>query len=151
MEDQAPLDLGLGRRALLIGAAATAAGAALAGVTNAAEDSARPSASKLAELAAKCTERGEECLAHCLDMFGGGDTSLAACARSVHEMMAVCSAYGRLAQMDSKHLRSLGTACAEICEACEKECRKHAKEHETCRSCADACKDLAAAIRSRSA
>jgi Cys-rich four helix bundle protein (predicted Tat secretion target) len=84
-------------------------------------------------------------------MFAAGDTSLAGCARSVHEMSAVCAALERLAWMESSHLTSLSPVCAEVCEACEKECRKHAKEHAVCASCADACKDLAAALRKRSA
>jgi Cys-rich four helix bundle protein (predicted Tat secretion target) len=141
----------LGRREFVVGAAAAAAAvAAFPGVTGAAE--AKPgSGDELAGLAAACVERGEECLAHCLDMFAAGDTSLASCARSVHEMMPVCGALERLARLESTHLRSFSPVCAEVCEACEKECLKHAKEHEICASCAEACKKLAAALRKRSA
>jgi Cys-rich four helix bundle protein (predicted Tat secretion target) len=151
MEERA-LRMELGRRELLVGAAvAAAAVATLPGMAGAAETPKASSADALATLAAICVQRGEECTSHCLSMFAAGDTSLAGCARSVHEMSAVCGALERLAWMDSTHLRSLSPVCAEVCDACEKECRKHAKEHAICASCADACKDLAAALRKRSA
>lgn len=37
--------------------------------------------------------------------------------------------------------------CLEIFAAGEKECRKHAEHHATCRACADACVACAAACR----
>ena len=151
-EERALRSLELGRRELLIGTAfAAAVAGALPGSAGGAEQPKGGSADDLAKLAATCVQRGEECTSHCLGMFAAGDTSLAACARSVHEMSAVCGALERLAWMDSTHLRSLSPVCAEVCDACEKECRKHAKEHAVCASCADACKDLAAALRKRSA
>lgn len=149
MDDRA---LNLGRREFVVGAAAAAAAvAAFTPVASAAEAPKAGSSEQLAALAATCVQRAEECTSHCLSMFAAGDTSLAACARSVHEMTAVCSALQRLALLDSTHLKSFSPVCAEVCESCEKECRKHAKDHEVCAKCADACKDLAAALRKRSA
>ena len=152
MDDRASRGMPLGRREFVVGAAAAATTlAALTRTAGAAETPKAGSTEQLAALAATCVQRGEECLSHCFSMFSAGDTTLASCARSVHEMLPVCEALGRLALMESTHLGSLSPVCAEICEACEKECRKHAKDHAVCASAADACKDLAAALRKRSA
>src|SRR5262245_65472639 len=130
-------DLELGRRELLVGAAvAAAAVAALPGVGAAAETPKAGAKEDLAKLAATCVQRGEECTSHCLGMFAAGDTSLAGCARSVHEMSAVCGALERLAWLDSTHLRALSPVCAEVCDACEKEGRKPAQEHASGARCA---------------
>jgi Cys-rich four helix bundle protein (predicted Tat secretion target) len=153
MDDRASKGMDLGRREFVVGAAVAAAAAATLAprAAAAAEAPKEGSTEQLAALAATCVQRGEECISHCFEMFSAGDTTLASCARSVHEMTPVCEALGRLALMDSAHLRSFSPVCAEICEACEKECRKHAKDHEVCARCGDACKDLAAALRKRSA
>ena len=126
MDDGASRGVDLGRRVFVVGAAVAAAAATLAPIAAAAEAPEAGSTEQLAVLASACVQRGEECASHCLAMFSAGDTTLASCARSVHEMIPVC-------------------------EACEKECRKHAKDHVVCAKCGDACKDLAAALRKRTA
>jgi Cys-rich four helix bundle protein (predicted Tat secretion target) len=134
----------MGRRELVLGTAAAAAAAVLATGARPAAAAARPA---LTALAGTCVEVGEECLSHCLQSFSGGDTALAGCARTVHEMIPVCTALGRLAATESKHLPALAKVCASVCEDCEKECRKHEKEHDVCKRCAEACSALLAGLR----
>jgi Cys-rich four helix bundle protein (predicted Tat secretion target) len=138
----------LGRREFALGAAAAAAAAALAVGARAAEPAPAAGAQRprLAELAANCVQVGEQCLSHCLAMLRGGDTSLAACAQLVYEMLPACTALGRMADAQSAQLAGFSAACAALCESCEKECRVHA-EHDICKRCADACAALGTALR----
>jgi Cys-rich four helix bundle protein (predicted Tat secretion target) len=147
MEERGSNGISLGRRELVIGAAALAAVASVSRTADAAAEPKKAGSAELAALAGTCVQKGEECISHCLALFASGDTSLASCAKAVHEMTAVCSALERLAHADSTHLRTLAPACSEICAACEKECEKHAKEHEICASCGKACKELIAALQ----
>lgn len=88
---------------------------------------------------ADCLKTGEACLAHCLYLLGNGDTSIAACAQSVNELLASCTALMKLAGQDSKFVPALAKVAGEICASCEKECRKHADHHPECKACADSC------------
>jgi Cys-rich four helix bundle protein (predicted Tat secretion target) len=93
----------------------------------------------LVSSARDCVAEGEACLAHCLALFATGDTSLAACAKSVSEMMAACSAVADLATLGSKRLGQFLGPCIDVCTDCEQECRKHADKHAVCKACADDC------------
>jgi Cys-rich four helix bundle protein (predicted Tat secretion target) len=93
----------------------------------------------LIEATNACVAVGGECLAHCLAMFGSGDTSLAACAKRVSEMMPVCRAVSTLATMNAERLGQFLGPCIDVCTDCEQECRKHADKHAICKACADAC------------
>jgi Cys-rich four helix bundle protein (predicted Tat secretion target) len=99
----------------------------------------------LASAASHCAHTGEVCIAHCLVTFKEGDTTLAACAASVEEMMAACRSMATLAALNSRHVKAEAAVCKAICADCEKECRKHEKKHAICKDCADACKDVIAA------
>jgi Cys-rich four helix bundle protein (predicted Tat secretion target) len=68
---------------------------------------------------------------------------MAACARSVTSLIAVCEALAVLATQHSPLLPKYAAVAAEVCRSCEEECRKHA-EHPVCQACADACRDCAA-------
>lgn len=92
----------------------------------------------LAAAAGACVQAGEACMAHCLERFRAGDTSLAACATSVDRMLAVCHATQRLALTDSPHLPALAAVCARVCTECESEYREH-EQHPPCQVCAEAC------------
>ncbi len=89
--------------------------------------------------ATDCLVKGEACLAHCLVLLGEGDKDMAACARSVSQMLPVCTALQKLAIQDSKYLKSYAALAAQVCEDCEKECRKHEKKHDECKACAESC------------
>lgn len=101
-----------------------------------------PAANPYAALAAAtthCIASGEACIAHCLDLLGQGDKDMAACARSVQQMLATCTALRQLAAAKSPYVPRLAKVVADICLDCEKECRKHEKQHQECHDCAESC------------
>ncbi len=88
---------------------------------------------------ADCGKAGEVCLAHCLVLLGDGDKEMAACSKSVNQMLAICGALGKLAAQESKYTAAMAKVAADVCADCEKECRKHDKKHAECKACGDAC------------
>jgi Cys-rich four helix bundle protein (predicted Tat secretion target) len=133
------------RRDLLVSAGAAAAVAASGSAWAAGDHDHKSHAPKhpdLLEALEDCTATGRRCVAHCLVTFREGDTSLADCAASVHEMMAVCAAMETLVASNSGHVPAMAKVCASVCEDCMAECEKHAKMHRECRECMEACKRL---------
>jgi Cys-rich four helix bundle protein (predicted Tat secretion target) len=100
--------------------------------------------SSLADASANCVKAGQACVAHCITLLGGGDTSLAGCAKSSEEMTTFAQAMLALASSGSKRQKALAKLAAESAKECEAECRKHADKHPVCRDCADSCAKLAA-------
>jgi Cys-rich four helix bundle protein (predicted Tat secretion target) len=138
----------MNRRELIAAAASAAALIASASAAHAGEHEhhhsgggAGPNA-KIAAAAAGCGTAGQACLSHTLTLIASGDTSLAACAKSVYQMMAVCTGLARVAAADSPHVTLMAKAAYAICADCEKECRKH-EQHAECKACADACSTCA--------
>ncbi len=133
----------LSRRDLLVGGAGTVVVASLpvAPATAAEEHAGHAPGPHQALIGAArtCIAEGDACVAHCLAMFATGDTSLAACAKAVSEMVPACSAVAQLATLDAKRLEQFLGPCIDVCADCEKECRKHADKHAVCKACADAC------------
>jgi len=84
-----------------------------------------------------CVNKGEACLAHCLELLGTGDKSMAACSKTVNEMLAVCAAMRSLAAQGAPSLGKFAAVCLDVCKRCETECRKHV--HSQCKDCATAC------------
>ena len=80
--------------------------------------------------------------------FQEGDVTLADCASKVHEMLAICSAFSYLLAANSRYLKAYAVVCEQVCEDCEKECRKH-EEHVQCKACADSCADVVHQIKLR--
>jgi Cys-rich four helix bundle protein (predicted Tat secretion target) len=95
---------------------------------------------------AQCQVAGEACLSHCIESLAAGDTSMAACARSVRAMLAVCKAAQVLVETHSAFAGQQISLCRDACSACETECQPHKDHHETCRDCASACHDAMDAI-----
>jgi len=93
----------------------------------------------LSEAARHCVSSGDACISHCLQLFTQGDTSLAACAKSVFQMNAICEALARLASANSEYLAEFAKIAHATCLDCEKECRKHENEHAICKTCAESC------------
>lgn len=87
----------------------------------------------------KCVDAGNVCMDHCLKELAQGDKSLGDCAKSVHQMLAVCQATAAVAPTDSKHRKTLIQLCRDVCADCEKACRKHEDHHAECKACAEAC------------
>jgi Cys-rich four helix bundle protein (predicted Tat secretion target) len=98
--------------------------------------------SKYADLVAdttRCVNTGEACVAHCLVLLGEGDKELAACARTVQDTIASCTALRQMAAANSPHVAKLAGVVGDICKDCETECRKHETKHSVCHDCAEAC------------
>ena len=87
----------------------------------------------------ECVNKGEACMAHCLVLLGEGDKSVAGCAKSVNETLALCEGLRKVAAQGSPRAKVLARIVADACKDCEKECRKHETKHAECRDCAKAC------------
>jgi len=101
------------------------------------------SGSRFADLVratSNCISTGDACLSHCLVMLGQGEKDLAACARTVRDAIAACTALRELAAADSPHVPALAKVVSGICSDCEAECKKHEK-HAVCKECEKACRD----------
>ena len=97
----------------------------------------------LVRTSSACVSTGDVCLTHCVDLLLQGDKSMADCAASVRQMLAVCNALLSLAAQDAPALRKIAAVALETCKSCEAECLKH-KSHAPCQACADACAACAA-------
>ena len=126
---------------------------ALAGASRAAPDagSAAKKGPGLVELGSACIQVGEECQAHCLQQLGTGDTSLAACAKSVAVMLQMCRTLVTAAAQGSPRLKDIARVCGQICRDCEAACRPHAGHHDVCRRCMEACRSCASECEKASA
>ena len=93
------------------------------------------------DTALDCVKKGQACIEHCLELFKIGDTSVAECANTVQEMLAICTAISQMASYRSKYLPDLAKVCINVCEDCENECRKHEKMHAACKACANSCEE----------
>jgi Cys-rich four helix bundle protein (predicted Tat secretion target) len=141
------------RREILIGAGAiaavTAAQAAFAAEKPAAQSHdhqhhhGKAKYQSLVDSAAHCVATGEVCLDHCVDVLQEGDKTMADCARSVNELIAVCAALRSLAAQDASGLKAMAKVALDSCKRCEDECRKHEKKHQACKDCGDACAQCA--------
>ena len=126
------------RRELIaaVGALAVAGGATKASAQRPG-DPHPPKYKALEESAGKC---GEDCLRHCLGMMSMKDTSMAACANSVVELIAACRALQTLASVNSTFTPAFAKTVGAVCAACEQECRKFYAKYTVCKACGDACK-----------
>lgn len=136
----------MNRRELLVGAAAIAAaataGGAFAEKHEHKHEHAGPSKRNkaLIKTSGDCVTTGQACLHHCLVLMGEGDKSLAACAMSVSDLVATCSALQQLASAESPYLAEMAKLTMKVCEDCEKECKKpEVAKHEECKACGEAC------------
>lgn len=111
------------------------------------EGGASPAMKALATAAAECVVAGDICLEHCLRLLSTGSPMMAACARQVQQMLAVCRATGSLAAMGSEYATEMAKLCEAACTACAQECEAHAGHHAECAACFEACKKTIAAVK----
>jgi Cys-rich four helix bundle protein (predicted Tat secretion target) len=71
-------------------------------------------------------------------LLADGDKAMAACAKTVNQVLAMCSALQALAGQQSSQVPAMAKVTLEACEVCEKECRKH-EVHPECKACAESC------------
>lgn len=95
---------------------------------------------KLIETTGDCIEKGNLCLTHCILLLSDGKSEMAACAKSVRQMLAICTALQQLATQEAPHVKDLAKLATTICKECEDECKKHADEHQACKECLESCK-----------
>lgn len=105
-----------------------------------------PKTNAVFDTAIACEVTGELCIDHCFETFKKGDVSLAGCAESVNEMMAVNQAVQRLAAMNSPRLNGVARAALPVYENCREQCEKHAGMHEICKKCMESCENLEKAV-----
>ncbi|WP_411821437.1 four-helix bundle copper-binding protein [Leptospira sp. 'Mane'] len=86
-----------------------------------------------------CKLAAEICLGHCITELAKGDKSLGDCAKSTRETIAACEAFISLASNNSPFTKKMASLCVEICEACAKDCKKHAEHHAVCKECYESC------------
>lgn len=147
----------MNRRELLLGAASLAAaattGSAFAVADNGHEHHHHSGNANqaLINAASDCIQRGQVCLSHCLDLLSQGEKDMGDCAKSVNQMLAVCTALQQLASQNSKYLPALAKIAVDVCRDCEEACKKHADKHEECKACRDACAACAKECRKISA
>lgn len=96
-------------------------------------------AASLATAAADCLQTGQRCIDHCLVLLGDGDKAMAACAKSVNQLMPVCDTLQHMANTNSKYLPQMARLALEVCRDCEAECKKHADKHKECKACMESC------------
>jgi Cys-rich four helix bundle protein (predicted Tat secretion target) len=95
----------------------------------------------------KCLSAAYVCRELCVATLQKGDTMMAACMRTVSDMIPLCEATAQLAASKSKHLKKTAAACIDACTECEAECKKHASMHAECKACLEACTACIAACK----
>jgi Cys-rich four helix bundle protein (predicted Tat secretion target) len=147
------------RRDFVIAAGSIVAGLALATRGDAAEEAGEaaghkqattpaPGLTKVAGAAAACEAAGQDCIRHCVELLGQGDTSLRACLESALAMSAVCGALAKVASYATTpalNVRALAGTCAKFCAECAEACKPHAEHHAVCKACMDRCVECEAA------
>jgi len=149
-ENPQSIDSQISRRDVLLGLGVGAATLAFTGNAMAAmpgHDHSKHSAQQPTVLnkVNNCTDKGTCCISHCLVAWNEGDLELAACAKKVNEMIAVCEGFSKLLAANSNHIKAYSKVCKSVCKECAKECRKHDK-HIECKECGKACESLVKAI-----
>lgn len=128
------------RRDLLVGA-----GVALAAVAVTRAEAAPPTpktpAGSLVLAASACTRASQACLRHCLDMLAGGTSAMAACAKTVADLIPASEALAAIAAGGSSHTAALAAVVGQFAKECKVECDKHLAM-APCKACSDACAAL---------
>lgn len=106
--------------------------------------------SLFAEVASRCSLKGEKCIQHCEDRLANGETEFSACNVSARQMVVVCDAVEKLASMKSVRIKDVIDACIAACQACKDACDEHKAHfahgmHVECKECAEQCEKTVAA------
>ena len=99
---------------------------------------------------AACHACADACDHCCIACLGEPEPRrLARCVALDIDCAQICRFAAAAMSRGSEFAGAVGGFCAEICEACEAECAKHAHDH--CQMCAEACRRCAEACRIMSA
>jgi hypothetical protein len=91
----------------------------------------------------RCAEACEFC-ATC-DLNEPDVKIVLSCAQINRECAKVCWTSASLMSMDSQFAKQFCSLCADVCDACAKECERHNIDH--CKRCAQACHSCAEECR----
>jgi hypothetical protein len=100
------------------------------------------------EACLRCAQACEHCASSCL---AERDVArMAQCVRLDRDCAEACWAAAAFMSRNSQFAGDLCRLCAEICDACGAECRKHSAGHcqqcaEACLACAEECRQMAGA------
>jgi Cys-rich four helix bundle protein (predicted Tat secretion target) len=132
----------IGKSAKIAGAVAlvTVAGNLLADDKDKKANTYKPKYRKAMESASECLTKAQICQTHCIEDLASGSKMLADCLRTVNDVISACTAFISIASANSKFSKKTAELCIDICEACQKECKKHASHHEICKECGESCK-----------
>jgi Cys-rich four helix bundle protein (predicted Tat secretion target) len=113
-----------------------------------------PELERAVETALACLQDGNDCIRHCVDLLGQGDTTLKNCMASVLDMTAVCAGLAKLASYAATpdaNLRAYAAACADYCRTCSAACKKHEGHHAPCKACMESCDECVKACEALAA
>jgi len=92
-----------------------------------------------------CMTCADACLSEPSDM------DLSQCIRLNLDCASVCESMfhllSRPATARSVYFNEMVQACVSVCDACARECAKHADAHEHCRICAETCRECVQACQ----
>jgi hypothetical protein len=99
------------------------------------------------EACIRCAQACENCADRCLSEPHVGH--MVECIRLDRDCAEICWLAAGFMSRHSHFANDLCRVCAEICEACAAECKKHETDHcqrcaEACRTCAEECHRMAA-------
>lgn len=94
-----------------------------------------------------CMDACNHCFSACLEE--DHVKMMAQCIRLDRECADICALAVKAMQTNSPFAGQICGLCADICQACGEECRKH--DHDHCQKCADACFSCAEACRKMAA
>ncbi|MCA1023678.1 four-helix bundle copper-binding protein [Halobacillus litoralis] len=92
----------------------------------------------------ECMEACNHCYDACLQEDNVKE--MAECIRLDRECADICGYLEQSLERGTLFAKELANVCAQICEACGNECKKH--DHDHCQKCADACFKCADACKS---
>lgn len=95
----------------------------------------------------ECAQACDTCAAACLQE--PDPKMMVRCIELDNECAAVCRLAAQLMSRSSEHAIQVCQLCADICDACAKECTQHQMQHcqdcaAACRRCAQECRKIAA-------
>ena len=95
------------------------------------------------EACIRCAQECEHCASTCLRE--ADVKKMAECIRLDDDCGSICWSAAAFMSRGSQFAEEICRVCAEICDACGAECRKHKVDH--CQTCAEACERCAEECR----
>jgi hypothetical protein len=99
------------------------------------------------EACVRCAQECEHCASACLEE--PDIAAMAECIRLDRDCAEICWTAAAWMSRGSRMMHEICRLCAEVCDACGNECRKHEVEHcvrcaEVCAQCTEECRRMAA-------